>query len=229
MLRLWPYYPWQAGGSRTIRLTHDQPGKCFIKCQAKCKPPPAAKWLLISGTAYIRMTAATTEHTLSISPSPMLLAIDLLRANIDGMEPEEYEAHVKLVLDTIGALNEYINSPSPKSANALRNALSLVRRLGLHMARLRDLINARKLCARTESDAHSFRASGAHRVARADRIELDTVWPDVPTCPQTRSKPQAGDGLGMVRLRYCLPPPDRAGPGCEQNRAKLGVVSRPDI
>jgi len=84
---------------------------------------------------------------MSTSPSPMLLAIDLLRANIDGMEPEECEVHVKLVLDTIGALNEYINSPSPKSADARRNALSLVRRLGLHMARLRDLINARRLAS----------------------------------------------------------------------------------
>ena len=79
---------------------------------------------------------------MSASPSPMLKAVDLLRVNIDAMDLEELEAHAVQVLDTIGALNEYINSPSHKSANALRNALNLVRKLGLHMARVRDLINA---------------------------------------------------------------------------------------
>lgn len=30
---------------------------------------------------------------------------------------------------------------------------------------------------------------------------------------------QAGDGLGMARLRYCLRPPEGRGRGREQNRA----------
>ena len=49
--------------------------------------------------------------------------------------------------DTLGGLNEYTNSPAPKSANAKRNALHLARKLRLHMARVRDLINAHKLAA----------------------------------------------------------------------------------
>jgi hypothetical protein len=89
----------------------------------------------------------TKEPPMSTSPSPMLKAVDLLRVDIDAMNLEEVDAHAVQVLDTIGALNEYINSPGPKSANALRNALNLVRKLSLHMARLRDLINARKLAA----------------------------------------------------------------------------------
>ena len=48
---------------------------------------------------------------MSTSPSPMLKAVDLLRVNIDALDLEELEAHAVQVLDTIGALNDYINSP----------------------------------------------------------------------------------------------------------------------
>ena len=87
--------------------------------------------------------------------SPMLEAIDLMRVNIDALDLEELEAHAQQVLDTIGGLNEYINSPSRKSANALHNALTLARKLRLHMARVRDLINARKLAAAVIAAAQS--------------------------------------------------------------------------
>ena len=82
-----------------------------------------------------------------MSASPMLQAIDLVRVNIDAMTLEDLEAHAQQVLDTLGGLNEYTNSQSPKSANAKRNALHLARKLRLHMARVRDLINAHKLAA----------------------------------------------------------------------------------
>ena len=82
-----------------------------------------------------------------MSASPMLQAIDLMRVNVDAMTLEDLEAHAEQVLDTLGGLNEYINSPAPKSANAKREALHRARKLGLHMARVRDLINAHKLAA----------------------------------------------------------------------------------
>jgi len=74
--------------------------------------------------------------------SPMVVAIDLMRVNVDAMQLDALQAHASQVLDTIAALNGYINSPSPKSSNALRNAMLLARKLALHMARVRDLINA---------------------------------------------------------------------------------------
>jgi hypothetical protein len=77
-----------------------------------------------------------------MTASPMLQAIDLTRANVDAMTLEELQAHAKTVLDTIGALNEYLNSPAPKSANARLNGLRLASKLRLHMAHVRDLINA---------------------------------------------------------------------------------------
>ena len=74
--------------------------------------------------------------------SPMLQAIDLIRVNVDALTLEDLQAHANDVLDTIGALNEYLNSPGPKSANARLNGLRLANKLRLHMAHVRDLINA---------------------------------------------------------------------------------------
>ena len=82
-----------------------------------------------------------------MSASPMLQAIDLVRVNIDAMTLEDLEAHAEQVLDALGGLNEYTNSPAPKSSNAKRSAMHQARKLRLHMARVRDLINARKLAA----------------------------------------------------------------------------------
>ncbi len=49
-----------------------------------------------------------------MSASPMLQAIDLMRVNIDALNLEDLEAHAQQVLDTLGGLNEYTNSPAPK-------------------------------------------------------------------------------------------------------------------
>ena len=76
------------------------------------------------------------------SPSPMLKAIDLTRVNLGAMTLEQLEAHAQDVLDTIGAMNEYLNSPAPRSANAKLNALRLTNKLRQHMAHVRDLIQA---------------------------------------------------------------------------------------
>ena len=88
-------------------------------------------------------------------PSPMLKAIDLMRVNIDELHLPETEAHAAEVLDTIAALNDYINGPLPKSHNALLNAHQLNRKLCLHMARVRDLINARKAAHAMAQASHA--------------------------------------------------------------------------
>ncbi len=77
-----------------------------------------------------------------MSTSPMIKAIDLIRVNVDSMTLEELEEHAIQVLDTIGTMNDYLNSPAPKSANERQNALRLASKLRAHMAHVRDLINA---------------------------------------------------------------------------------------
>jgi len=72
----------------------------------------------------------------------MVVAIDLVRVNVDALQLDDLQAHAVQVLDTIAALNDYINRPNPKSSNALHNAMLLVRKLVQHMAHVRDLINA---------------------------------------------------------------------------------------
>lgn len=79
--------------------------------------------------------------------SPMLQAIDLIRVNVDALTLEDLQAHANDVLDTIGALNEYLNSPGPKSANARLNGLRLAKKLRTHMAHVRDLTNAHTAAA----------------------------------------------------------------------------------
>lgn len=77
-----------------------------------------------------------------MTASPMLHAIDLTRVNVDAMLLEDLEGHAVQVLDTIGAMNDYLNSPAPKSAVAKLNGLRLANKLRSHMAHVRDLINA---------------------------------------------------------------------------------------
>jgi hypothetical protein len=78
---------------------------------------------------------------------PLIDAIDLPRANIDAMTLEDLQGHATNVLDTIGALNEYINSPPRKSADEQRNAIALAGKLRSHMVRVRDLLQAHMLAA----------------------------------------------------------------------------------
>lgn len=79
--------------------------------------------------------------------SPMLAAVDLVRVSVESMTLEELECHALQILDTIAALNDYINSSTCKSANALRNAVQHARKLAAHMRHVRALIDAQSVQA----------------------------------------------------------------------------------
>ena len=98
--------------------------------------------------------------------SPMVIAIGLVRVNVNAMQLDELQAHAAQVLDTIGALNDYINSPTPKSSNALRNAILLVRKLAKHMAHVRDLINAHTAAAELVGAAQATGAANLPQGAK---------------------------------------------------------------
>jgi len=74
----------------------------------------------------------------------MIEATELIRVNIDAMQFDDLIDHERHVLDTLAGLNDFVNRPGRKGADELRNALRLFQKLRLHMARLRDLIHARK-------------------------------------------------------------------------------------
>ena len=99
--------------------------------------------------------------------SPMLQAIDLIRVNVDALILEDLQAHANDVLDTIGALNEYLNSPGAKSANARLNGLRLANKLRLHMAHVRDLINAHQAAVALVGAAQ---AAGSANLAQGAKV-----------------------------------------------------------
>jgi hypothetical protein len=74
----------------------------------------------------------------------MLQAIDLIRVQVDALSIDDLQDHAASVLDTIEALNDYLNTVGPKSANNRLNGLTLAKKLRSHMSRVRDLINAHK-------------------------------------------------------------------------------------
>lgn len=99
----------------------------------------------------------------TLQASPELRAIDLVRVNIDALPPDELSEHATQVLDTIAALNDFINKPGRKRADAVRNALRLVRMLGAHMARLRDLMQAHKSM---QAVLHAMQSASAQHLPR---------------------------------------------------------------
>ena len=82
-----------------------------------------------------------------MSASPMLKALDLTRVDVDAMTLDDLQVHANEVLNTLSALNEYINSPARKSANSKQTALIRARLLCMHMPRVRDLIQAHQAIA----------------------------------------------------------------------------------
>ena len=101
-----------------------------------------------------------------MTASPMLQSIDFIRVNVDAMLLEDLEAHAREVLDTIGAMNEYINSPAPKSANSKLNGLRLAEKLRLHMARVRDLIRAHQAALALVGAAQAAGSTNLAQVAK---------------------------------------------------------------
>ena len=97
-----------------------------------------------------------------MSASPMLKALDLTRVDIDAMTLEDLQHHANEVLNTLSALNDYINSPVRKSANSTQAALIRARLLCMHMARVRDLMQAHQAVAALTGSAQ---VAGAVKLA----------------------------------------------------------------
>ena len=93
-------------------------------------------------------------------PSPMVHAIDLMRINVEELDLQDINAHAREVLDTIAALNDYTNGPLHKSHYALLNAYQLNRKLCLHMARVRDWMQARQAASAMALTSHTGSVPG---------------------------------------------------------------------
>lgn len=78
----------------------------------------------------------------TLQPSAQLITDDLLRVNIDSLQGDELAEHYQAVLDALAGLNDYINSPAPKSADEIAAAKRRADKLRALLPRLRDLIQA---------------------------------------------------------------------------------------
>lgn len=85
--------------------------------------------------------------------SPMLDAVDLPRVNLEAMQLDELEEHADQVRDTILGLMDSILRAGHMSAIAAANVRNLEMKLRLHLARLSDLIQARKLAEMIQADS----------------------------------------------------------------------------
>lgn len=81
----------------------------------------------------------------TLQPSPMLEAIDLIRANLDGMSDEELEDHAAHVVAVLQELNNAQAQATWTSAIAAANIARLVKKLLAHLARVKELIEARQV------------------------------------------------------------------------------------
>jgi hypothetical protein len=119
------------------------------------------------------MTNRETQMHTPNESSPMLKAIDLVRVNLDDMGLQDLQDHAADVLDTIAALNDFINGGLPKSHDSLLNALRLNRKLCLHLARLRDWVQARQSAtamAQAMPSASGPSLSGVPVMGRRSRV-----------------------------------------------------------
>lgn len=105
----------------------------------------------------------------SLIASPIIAAIELLRVNIDSMQLEELLEHHQAALNVQADLNDYMNQPARRSADERRTVARLSKKMLLHMAHLRDLINARKAALALTQAAQVGGAGDAEQGSRPHR------------------------------------------------------------
>jgi len=87
----------------------------------------------------------------TLQPSPMLEAIDLIRVNIDALSDEELEEHAARVVAVLLELTNAQAKAVWTSAIASANIARLAKKLLAHLARVKELIEAR-LAEAAEAD-----------------------------------------------------------------------------
>lgn len=104
----------------------------------------------------------------TLQPSPMLEAIDLIRANLDGMSDEELDEHAARVVAVLQELNNAQAQATWTSAIAAANIARLAKKLLAHLARVKELIEARQAEAADDlgEPAPTERKQGAGQALR---------------------------------------------------------------
>jgi hypothetical protein len=104
----------------------------------------------------------------TLQPSPMLEAIDLIRTNLDGMSDDELEDHAARVVAVLLELNNAQAQATWTSSIAAANIARLAKKLMAHLARVKELVEARHVEAADElgEPAPNERKQGAGQAMR---------------------------------------------------------------
>lgn len=98
----------------------------------------------------------------TLQPSAQLIADDLLRVNIDSLQGDELPKHHQAALDALAGLNDYINSPAPKSFDDIAQARRRADKLRALLPRLRDLVQAHQSAKAMTKHLESQAAGAEH-------------------------------------------------------------------
>lgn len=104
----------------------------------------------------------------TLQPSPMLEAIDLIRVNLNSLSDEELDEHAERVVAVLLALGNAQAQATWTSAIAAANIAILAKKLLAHLARVKEMIEARKVAAAEAADepGPSDRKQGAGQAHR---------------------------------------------------------------
>jgi hypothetical protein len=107
----------------------------------------------------------------TLQPSPMLEAIDLIRVNIESLSDEELAEHAAHVVAVLLELTNAQAKATWTSAIAAANITCLARKLLAHLARVKELTEARQVEAADDLDepTASDRKQGAGQAQRPGR------------------------------------------------------------
>lgn len=107
----------------------------------------------------------------TLEPSPMLEAIDLIRVNLDNLSDEQLEEHRERVVAVLLQLGNAQAQSEWTSAIASANIARLAKKLLAHLARVKEMIEARQTEAAQEEEpaAPTDRRHGAGQTRRPGR------------------------------------------------------------
>lgn len=81
----------------------------------------------------------------TLQPSPMLEAIDLIRVNLNSLSDEELDEHAERVVAVLLAIGNAQAQATWTSAIAAANIAMLAKKLLAHLARVKEMIEARQV------------------------------------------------------------------------------------
>jgi len=106
----------------------------------------------------------------TLQPSPMIVAIDLIRVNVDALSIEELEAHALRMDGILLALAHFIEGAVGGSPDEIRNVIKLTRDLRARILHVRNLIGRHIDAMETNHSSDQFAGVSGYTGARSRHV-----------------------------------------------------------